>query len=72
MLFWKINKDADLKNPKTIEIDAHFIVVQDFGSSAYTEFDYEHDEIIDIYKKNEELMDYRCGLIHSHCNGGAI
>jgi len=38
----------------------------DLGSSAYTEFEFEPEELIDLYEEKEYLMEWRCGLIHSH------
>jgi hypothetical protein len=39
--------------------------LMDLGSSTYTEFDYT-DKIIDAYDRDEELMEKRAGLVHSH------
>lgn len=66
LLFWKINEDADLENPESIKITVDKMHLQDLGSGTYTEFDNDGVEIIDLYDQYPELMDMRCGLIHSH------
>lgn len=38
----------------------------DLGSAAYTEFEFDPEELIDLYEEKEYLMEWRCGLIHSH------
>jgi hypothetical protein len=40
--------------------------LQDLGSGAYTDFDNDGAELIDLYDEYPDLMDMRCGLIHSH------
>ena len=60
-----MNEEADLEKPETIVIDADYMHLQDLGSTAYTEFDNDAD-LIDLYEEREELMERRCGLIHSH------
>ncbi len=60
-----MNEEADLEKPETIVINADYMHLQDLGSAAYTEFDNDED-IVDLYVENEDLMNYRCGLVHSH------
>ena len=56
---------ADLEKPESLVLEADYMHLQDLGSSVYTEFDNDSD-IIDLYEEKEELMERRCGLIHSH------
>jgi len=60
-----MNDEADLEKPESIVLNSDYMHLQDLGSSAYTEFDNDSG-IIDLYEENEDLMNYRCGLIHSH------
>ena len=71
MLFWKINKEAELEKPKTIEIEADYMLLFDLGSGAYTAFDWDGADLVDIYDNHEELMEYRAGHVHSHHTMGA-
>jgi len=64
-LFWKLNDDADIEKPETLDIAVDYMYLQDLGSGSYTEFDHDSD-IVDLYIENEDLMNYRAGLIHSH------
>lgn len=59
-----MNKEADLEKPESIVIHSDYLFLQDLGSASYTEFD--HDQVTEHIMDNEELMDYRVGLIHSH------
>ena len=59
-----MNEEADLEKPETIVINADYMHLQDLGSAAYTEFDNDED-IVDLYVENEDLMNYRCGLVRS-------
>jgi hypothetical protein len=63
-LFWQLNDDADIENPETLDIKVDHMFLQDLGSTVYTEF--EHDDVAGHIMDNEELMEYRVGLIHSH------
>lgn len=60
-----MNKTGDIEKPKSLDIKVDYMHLQDLGSGSYTEFDNDED-IIDLYTENEDLMNYRCGLIHSH------
>ena len=66
LLFWKINEEADLEDPETIEIEVEHMHLQDLGSGTYTDFSNDGGELIDLYDGKPELMEMRCGLIHSH------
>lgn len=60
-----MNEEADLEKPESILINTDYLHLQDLGTTAFTEFDNDGD-VVDLYIDNEDLMNYRCGLIHSH------
>ena len=69
MLIYDVVKGNPSK-PKDFELEAKHIFLMDIGSAAYTEYEADGD-IVDIYDKIPEAMEWKTGHIHTHHNMGA-
>lgn len=68
VLFWKY--EGNLENEETFKIVAEDVYPMHKGSQAYTEFVF--DDTVFTYQMDNDLLDCKIGLIHSHNNMGVF
>lgn len=68
VLIFKANKD--ISSLRNLSFTAEQLYLQDIGSGASTEFDY-NNEILDMYDLIPEAIERKIGLIHTHHTMGA-
>lgn len=69
ILFFDVNKGS-VADPKNFELEAKYIYLMDIGSAAYTEYEPDSD-LIDMYDKYEDAINWKTGHIHTHHNMSA-
>lgn len=69
ILFYTVK--GTIKNPSKMVITLKDILPMDRGSAASTEFTYD-ERYVEFLMNNEERLDYKSGLIHSHNNMGVF
>jgi hypothetical protein len=70
ILFYDVKK-GNVSNPKNFELEAKYIYLMDVGSASYTEYEPDSD-LIDVYDKFEEAINWKTGHVHTHHGMGAF
>jgi len=69
MLLYDVKSGSPAK-PEDFVLEAKHLFLMDIGTAAYTEYEADSD-IVDIYEKLPDAMEWKTGHIHSHHNMSA-